>query len=191
MKYFSSDWHLGHSRSIEFAKRPFKDVQEMDETIIARMTSPLKKGDDFYFIGDLAWDPKSAEMFFEAFPRKARFYWVLGNHDRKDLIERFAGRCAFVGNMLEIKLSVAPNTPRQNITLCHYPMITWNKSHYNAWQLYGHHHVASWKYDELPWRTPGKQLNVNCEFFGFEPVSEEYLIEIMNSKPNNWDFIPR
>lgn len=198
MKYFSSDWHLGHVGSIKFSSRPFANVEEMDRTIIQRMTAPIKKGDDFYFLGDLAWDPKSAAMFFEAFPSKARFYWILGNHDkdkqRTDLrreLKPFEKYCAFVGDMLEIKFSTAPNTPRQAITLAHYPMLTWNKSHYNAWQLFGHHHVASWKHDEIPWRANGKQLNVNCEFFGYDPIDETYLIEIMATKPNNWDLIPK
>jgi calcineurin-like phosphoesterase family protein len=198
MKYFSSDWHLGHEGSIKFSNRPFANAEEMDRVIIQRMTAPIKKGDDFYFLGDLAWETKSAEMFFEAFPSKARFYWILGNHDKdkqrtclNSKLKPFEKYCAFVGDLLEIKLSITPNDSRQDITLAHYPMITWNKSHYNAWQLFGHHHTHSWKHEEIPVRTHGKQLNVNCEFYDYQPLNEHTVIELMSRKPSNWDLISR
>ena len=166
----------------------------MDAKIIERMTKPLKPGDDFYFLGDLGEAESSLQRFFDSLPRKVKFYWILGNHDRPKTIDKFRKYCHFVGDMYETKLVVdaaEKGKPRQPITLCHYPMITWNKSHYGAWQLYGHHHIASWKYQEIPERARGKQLNVNCEFFGYEPIDENYLIEIMKTKPQNWDFMPR
>jgi calcineurin-like phosphoesterase family protein len=53
MWYFSSDWHLGHENVIRFSKRPFSSVEQMDSAIIKNMTSPLKRGDEFFFLGDL------------------------------------------------------------------------------------------------------------------------------------------
>lgn len=166
----------------------------MDSKIIERMVAPLKPSDDFYFLGDIGNDENSIKRFFDALPRGVKFYWILGNHDHPKTVDKFAPLCHFIGHMYETKIVVGEpmkGKPRQHIVMCHYPMITWNKSHYGAWQLYGHHHTRTWKQDELPYRAGGKQVNVNCEFFGYEPIDENYLVDIMKTRADNWDLIPR
>ena len=181
MQYFSSDWHLGHYRSIQFSNRPFKDVDEMDSTIIHNMISPLKKGDDFYFLGDLAFNVASAAKFFNQLPKGVKFFWILGNHERT--ASHFIHHCVQQIPIKEIKIRGT------SVTLCHYPMITWNKSHYNAWQLFGHHHVSSHGHDKIHHLASGKQLNVNLEFHDYKPWTEDEIVEYMESRPDNWDLI--
>jgi calcineurin-like phosphoesterase family protein len=81
MWYFSSDWHLGHENVIRFSKRPFSSVEQMDSAIIKNMTSPLKRGDEFFFLGDLSWNIPVGERFFYSLPEGVQFHWILGNHD--------------------------------------------------------------------------------------------------------------
>lgn len=181
MKYFSSDWHLGHSKTIEFSNRPFKDVDEMDSSIIHNMISPLKKGDEFYFLGDLAFDIPSAAKFFTQLPTGIKFFWILGNHE--GTANQFKHYCIQQTPLKEIRIQ------KNFVTLCHYPMITWNKSHYGAWQFYGHHHISSHGTDQLYKFAVGKQLNVNCEMHDYKPWSEEEIIEKMKTLPDNWDLI--
>jgi calcineurin-like phosphoesterase family protein len=166
----------------------------MDATIIERMIAPLKSSDDFYFLGDMGSNESSIKRFFDSLPKGVKFYWILGNHDQPKTVDKFRNHCHYVGHMCDTKIVIGEpmrGKPRQHIVMAHYPMITWDRSHYNSWQLFGHHHAASWKHDEIPWRANGKQLNVNCEFFGYEAVNEIYLAEIMATKPNNWDLIPK
>lgn len=181
MKYFSSDWHLGHFRSIEFSDRPFKTVEEMDETIIENMISPLKKGDELYFLGDMAFDIETAAKFFTRLKKGIKLFWILGNHERT--AKHFQHYCIQQSLMKEIRIQ------KNSTTLCHYPMITWNKSHYNAWQLYGHHHAKSHGFEKVPELASGKQLNVNCEFHNYTPWHEDEIIEYMKNRPDNWDII--
>jgi len=181
MQYFSSDWHLGHSKTIEFSNRPFKDIKEMDSMIISNMISPLKKGDDFYFLGDLAFDIPSAAKFFNQLPKGVKFFWILGNHERT--AKEFQHYCIQQTPMKEIRIQKA------HVTLCHYPMITWNRSHYNSWQLYGHHHISSHGHEKIPLLAAGKQLNVNLEFHDYKPWSEDEVVEYMSKRPDNWDII--
>jgi len=77
------------------------------------------------------------------------------------------------------------------VVLCHYPMLTWNKSHYNSFMLYGHHHTNSNGTAELAYKAEGKMLNVNVEFHNYMPWSEEEVIEYMSHRPDNWDLIRR
>lgn len=68
-----------------------------------------------------------------------------------------------------------------HITLCHYAMRVWNKSHFNAWQLYGHSHGNL---------SPlGKQYDVGVDNNDFNPISLEKLIKVMENKPNNFNYI--
>lgn len=183
MKYFSSDWHLGHENVIKFSGRVFESIEKMNEQIITNMISVLRPGDEFYFLGDLAWKSYSLNQFFDKWPKSIGFHWILGNHDKS--WTSFRNRCSSVSDLKKIKIN------ETTVILCHYPMLTWDKSHYNSWMLFGHHHKNSHGTKDLETLARGKMLNVNVEFNNFMPYSEEEVAKIMANKPNNWDFIER
>lgn len=197
MKWFSSDWHLGHSKTIEMGSRPFKDVEEMDNKIIENMFVDVKRGDDFYFLGDMAWNVANIIRVLEvAAKKKIRFHWILGNHDFR-FVKQFQGKIKqynqlnSMHDMFEVKLTDKEGNHYPTI-LCHYPMLTWNKSHYNSFLLFGHHHRKTHKAEEIAkFEQNGKMLNVCCEFHDYKPVNELDIIEIMSKRPNNWDYIER
>jgi calcineurin-like phosphoesterase family protein len=56
---------------------------------------------------------------------------IWGNHDSFSIKDLFSGYYDI--------LNVTVNN--QRITLCHYAMAVWDKSHRGAWQLYGHSHT--------------------------------------------------
>jgi len=183
MKYFTSDFHIGHTKVIQFSKRPFSSVQEMDDTIIKNVISILKPKDELYFLGDFSWSLSSSQKFFSQLPYDVDFYYILGNHENGH--ERFKSRCKVISPLYEIVIA-------GNITtLCHYPMITWNKSHYNSWHLFGHHHNNSNGTDKLSSLVHGKALNVNIEFHDYKPWSEDEIVAYMSKRPDNWDLIRR
>lgn len=186
MKWFSSDLHLSHNRIIteEFSNRPFSSIEEMNEVIINNMIAPLKKGDDFYFLGDLSWSGEATNLWFDKLPRGVRFHWILGNHDEK-MYKSYEHLCTSVSRIKEIKIGKTPTT------LCHYPMLTWNKSHYDSFMLFGHHHINGHGTLELESKTQGKMLNVNCEFNNYKPYSEDDILRIMQAKGNNWDSLTK
>ena len=196
-KWFTSDWHLGHNAAIEYGQRPFKDTEEMSNQIIKNMFSYTRRGDDLYFLGDLAWGKEWIEIVLEeATKRKIRFRWILGNHDMryanlyKNRIKVF-NKHNSMHEMIEIKLTDKEGK-HYPTTLCHYPMFTYNKSHYNAFLLFGHHHATTHGAGVISqFEKQGKRLNVNCEFHDYRPVSEIEIIEAMRHKPNNWDLIDK
>lgn len=64
----------------------------------------------------------------------------------------------------------------QKITLCHYAMHTWNKSHHGAWQLHGHSH-GSLKPDPNMLRV---DVGVDC--WSYSPVSMAEIAKVMAEK---------
>jgi len=157
--YFTSDMHLGHKNIIKYSDRPFKSVEEMDEEIINRFNSVVKSDDVVYDLGDLCLSN------FNVY--KHRFNGTLirikGSHDR---------------DIKEPRMMVV--TPENlfdeyrnpiSITLCHYAMRSWERSHYATWHLYGHHH------GKLP--PYGLSFDVGVDCWNFYPVSLDQVKEKM------------
>lgn len=182
MIYFSSDWHLSHSNVLKFSNRPFENVEQMNE-IIFHQVIELTPGSQLYFIGDIGFNEKIVEHFFEKIkPRNIHFHWIIGNHDKKVNYKKFKKYCASMSEYKYIKIE------EQGIFLCHYPMFTWHNSHYNSWLLYGHHHAKSIGTPEVFQKLIGKTLNVNLEFNDYKFWNFENIKKYMNGKPDNWDY---
>ena len=180
-KIFTSDWHLGHNRVIhDFGERPFSSVEEMDNTIIDNMFSGLKKNDMIYFLGDLYWNIDSFWKMYNQIPNGVRFFWIIGNHDHKQVKQHYA-HFELITPMMDTKIQ------GNHVVLCHYPMTTWNRSHHGSWQLFGHHHKGG----HVEPNVIGKQLNVNVEYHDYKPWTEEEIVEYMKSRPDNFDYIQR
>jgi calcineurin-like phosphoesterase family protein len=183
MKYFTSDWHLSHNGILEFSKRPFENVEQMDNTIINNVLATVEGGDEIYFLGDLTWNHLTAERFFRQLPDNINFHWILGNHEKG--WQRYRKNCTSISYMKEVTINKHP------VILCHYPMLTWNKSHYNSWHLFGHHHYKSNGWRHIEKMTKGKMLNVNVEFNDYQMWSENQIEKYMNKRKDNWDYIKK
>jgi calcineurin-like phosphoesterase family protein len=79
--YLTSDFHWGHSNSIIYDKRPFKDVNHMNRVLINNYNSCVHEGDTCYFLGDIGFtkDENFAKMVAELNGTKIL---ILGNHDK-------------------------------------------------------------------------------------------------------------
>jgi calcineurin-like phosphoesterase family protein len=177
MNWFTSDWHLSHFQVMVTLKRPFKSTEEMNEVIIDNFYSSVKPGDNVYFIGDMSFDKKTANDFFEKKPRNIYFHFIYGNHDKniKQLIKK---HCSSFSWIKDIKIN------NQKITLCHYMMASWNHSHWGAWHLFGHHHNKIQADHSI-----GKTLDVCVDLHNFKPLSFEEVEEYIKNRPDNWDLI--
>lgn len=179
MKYFTSDLHLGHENVIEFAERPFKSLDEMNDTIMTKLVEPLRKNDSLYILGDIAWNKTVMRELCARLPYGVDVFCNKGNHDSSKVLKP-NDKIKEVYMMKEIKIGDI------RATLCHYPMKVWNESHHNSFDLFGHiHRNEEFRQFELN----GKMLNVNCEFHNFVPWNEDEIIEYMKNQPDNFDAI--
>ncbi len=147
----------------------------MNSTFIKNFKSLVKLGDILYFLGDLTSENKVARVFFENF-KHIQIHFIIGNHDSNKVIKLANEFCASVSQLKDIKIEGQP------ITLCHYAMRVWHRSHFNSWQLYGHSHG---KLEPI-----GKQQDVGVDNNNFFPVSFNELVKMMKNRPNNFNYIP-
>lgn len=165
--WFTADLHLNHANIMHYCNRPFKNVEEMDETITKNFTDLLRKGDVLYILGDLSFKRKPVEDFLSTITNMGiEIHFIIGNHDKDggtlDIIRNY---CDSVQEVKEIKINGT------YITLCHYPMYSWNKSFHGAWHLYGHVH------GRLKLKT--RSYDVGVDNNNFKPVSYTWLKRLM------------
>lgn len=177
MIWFTSDLHFGHANIIRFASRPFADVETMTEGLIERWNTRVQPRDEIYVLGDFCWrPPKYALPILERL--RGRKYLVEGNHDRACVRDKtFQSHFAWIKPLVEIKIQDRDaHGGVQRITLCHYPLLTWNHAHRGAWMLHGHSHGS------LPATLQGRRIDVGVDCQGFEPKSYDALKEQMAAR---------
>ncbi len=79
--FFIADTHFGHQNIIQYEKRPFQNVQEMDAILIENWNKKVNKDDKVYILGDFAM---GSEEYIKDIINKLKGYkvFVLGNHDK-------------------------------------------------------------------------------------------------------------
>jgi len=174
--WFTSDWHINHAKIIDYCNRPFEEVEEMDESIMENFDSLVSKNDIVFFLGDIAFGEDMAKHILNLITKKAEVHFILGNHDMR-YINTISSVANSVNTLLDIQIDDQP------ITLCHYPMRTWHKSHFDSIQLFGHVHGRL--------QPKGKQWDVGVDNNRFLPVSYETIKHIMKTQPHNENYIDK
>jgi len=83
MKWFTSDWHLGHKNCLKFDKRPFKNLKDMNSALIKNINQRVRRDDELYVLGDVAFKVSNLDII-NIFLKKIiceRKILILGNHD--------------------------------------------------------------------------------------------------------------
>ena len=53
--FFTSDTHFGHSKIIDYCKRPFSSIEEHDKTLIQNWNNVVGQDDTVFHLGDFAY----------------------------------------------------------------------------------------------------------------------------------------
>lgn len=185
MDWFISDLHLNHELVVK--TRNFPSMEKMNETLL-HMFDVVKKGDNIYLLGDVAWDADGAKMLFDYLIMKKKVGKVVlaeGNHDKNWLGKIDLHPRVEVCQTMLIK-SQHKNGFR-SIFISHYPQMIYDKSHHGAYQLHGHGHMDTIDRPMLDALQMGKRINVNCELHNYKLWSRSEIEETMKSKPENID----
>jgi len=186
--HFTSDYHLGHHNVIKFDGRPFSDLQEMHKTLIDRWNSVVDDDDIVFYLGDLSYKDrgKTSKWFLDNV--KGKIYFIMGNHDKYRDISRlnrfekiFGDDTGLGGATISVKDEDA-NRGYQSIVMCHYPILSWNKSHYGAWHIHGHCHQSITKNPEMDWYYKRKVIDAGSNGWDYRPISYQEVKDIMSKK---------
>lgn len=166
--FFTSDTHFNHANIIKFCNRPFKDVEQMNDVMIANWNSVIGKDDTVFHLGDFCLG--GAAEWTKILDRlNGKIYLIMGNHDLKNIRQGFISRFEHVAMQMRIEIV------KKRIYLCHYPFLCFEGSYKDdVWQLFGHVHTrrsnSGIDAGRLQYLYP-TQYDVGVDNNNFTPVS--------------------
>ncbi len=171
MIFFSADTHFGHANIIRFCDRPFRTVDEMDETLVSNWNDRVGGNDTVYFLGDLFFRA-SADRVKDILGRlRGRKHLVVGNHDSSWMDRELVGR-----HFVEASNFLDVSDGGRHLVMCHYPLLCWGGEG-KSWMIHGHihnnRHMDYWPLLQVRERV----LNAGVEINGYAPVAFEELFE--------------
>ena len=156
--FVTSDLHLGHYNIIEYCNRPFRRLDEMNNTLINNWNSQVKAKDTVFFLGDLAFGKHSkTDDWIDQLNGNIIFF--KGNHDASQTIQFFTSAIVTFGD-IPFYLTHDPYSVPQ----------TWR-----GWIIHGHHHNnIPDKYPFIHYRL--KTVNVSVELTTYAPVDINIIL---------------
>ena len=164
--FFTSDEHYEHANVIRFCNRPFANIEEMREGLIANHNAVVGPNDVTYHLGDMFWRRCSIPLANQILDRlNGKHYLLLGNHD--EVAKRVAGRFEWV------KETSLVQTPTR-VWLSHYAHRSWPDSHKFSYHVYGHTHgvLSDYRYS----------TDVGVDAKNYHPFSYDELVAYMAAK---------
>ena len=163
MIYFISDFHLFHKNIIEYAKRPFKDVVEMNSHILKQWNSIVTPEDDVMFLGDfLFYKEDYCKEILDKF--NGNKHLIIGNHDRKKVVQ--CESWSYTGNSCSFEHSETGHL----ICLQHRPFVN---QEFDPKKILIHGHTHG--YHGL---INNNQIDVSCEAINYTPISIDDIIKL-------------
>lgn len=171
--FFTSDTHFGHKNIIDFCKRPFFNVEEMNETLIENWNSIIPEDGEIFVLGDFAF---GNHAFWEYIINRlnGKIHLIIGNHDRRAL----SNHCDKLFESINFQLQL--NINNKIIDLNHYPFLCYAGSYRgenSSYNLFAHVHTSNkleyntgLDFERLSNLFP-TQYDVGVDFNNYKPIS--------------------
>ena len=169
MNYFISDTHFGHVNVLKFDKRPFKNIDEMNSTIINNWNNKVNDDDHIWILGDFCYRSANPPEYYLSQLRGHK-HLLIGNHDKTVLNSKSA-----ISMFDSIQKLQHIKDGKHNIILCHFPLAEWDGMYRGSYHIYGHihnKHDAVYRFMSMS----GKALNAGCMINNYTPVTFDELI---------------
>ncbi|WP_279482492.1 metallophosphoesterase family protein [Aureimonas sp. SK2] len=162
MIFFTGDTHFNDPRVLRLDRRPFADLAEHDEALVAAWNAAVGAEDEVWHLGDVA---RGTPAFKDGLLSRLNGtkHLIAGNNDDAATLENSHWRSVQAYAELDVDGT--------RLVLCHYAFRTWNGMGKGAINLHGHSHA---RLKPLP-----RQFDVGVDVFPYRPVS---LPEILASR---------
>lgn len=168
--FFTADTHFRHTNILKHSNRPFLNIREHDEALIANWNSVVGEEDHVYHLGDFGFG--SNESMFEILCRlRGKIHFIRGNHDKNFLKGKCKDRLVWVNDTKF--LTVQEEGVTYKIFLSHYAHRTWDRKHYGTWHLFGHSHGTM--------KPHGLSFDVGVDCWNYTPISLKTISKKMDS----------
>jgi len=151
--------YFNHYNIIKYCDRPFETLEQMNNEQLANINDVVGRNDTYWHLGDFAWT--NPNVFLDAINcNDIRI--IVGNHDKSLLKSQLGSKVKLYYGYLDTKIE------SQKVTLCHYPMLSWNASFHGSWHLHGHVHGMI--------SQPQKwSMDVGVDTVQYAPISWEHV----------------
>lgn len=137
--FFTSDTHFGHSKIIDYCKRPFSSIEEHDKTLIQNWNNVVGQDDTVFHLGDFAY---GNSQFISNIIKQLNGNIILikGNHDLRNMNPTLYNIFSDVVYQARILID------KQTVYLNHFPFLCFDHGDINLYkdnysiQLFGHVH---------------------------------------------------
>lgn len=137
--FFTSDTHFGHSKIIDYCKRPFSSIEEHDKTLIQNWNNTIGQDDTVFHLGDFAY---GNSQFISNIIKQLNGNIILikGNHDLRNMNPTLYNMFSDVIYQARILID------KQTVYLNHFPFLCFDHGDINLYkdnysiQLFGHVH---------------------------------------------------
>lgn len=180
--FFTSDTHFFHKNIIKYCDRPFDNVEEMNAKIVENWNKVVPKDGVVFHLGDVSLTGGSKRLSEILMKLNGTIHLITGNHERDALDKEYIRtRWESINDLVEIEVEDEEITyGKQQIVMCHYPMIAWNGSHRGTWQLFGHVHGGLSNKGIIKHAPTQIDMGVDCH--NFTPVSYQQVKEIITQQ---------
>lgn len=174
--YFTSDTHFSHKLSRLHELRGVANAAEMDDLLVENWNAVVRREDVVYHLGDFALC--GTGRLREILGRlHGRIIFIPGNHDRRNVVNTMRAEALVLAPKLhDIEVDGLP------VILCHYPILSWDRSRHGSWHLHGHQHGSA-----LPVQTGLLSLDVGVDCNNLAPVSWDQICVKMGDKIRSSD----
>ena len=172
--WITSDTHFGHENIIKYEHRPFRNSEEMNESLIARWNAHVKQLDMVYHLGDfgLGRPEKMKEILGKL---NGHITLIRGNHD--DSLSKLID-CGFVCVANELTLQYKT----WEFRMMHHPStdLIYDDMNHGIINLHGHIHGKN--------RANRNRINVSCDAWDYTPITlDDLMMEHRKQRKPNYD----
>ena len=137
--FFTSDTHFGHSKIIDYCKRPFSSIEEHDKALIQNWNNIVGQDDTVFHLGDFAY---GNSQFISNIIKQLNGNIILikGNHDLRNMNPTLYN--IFSDAVYQARILI----DKQTVYLNHFPFLCFDHGDINLYkdnysiQLFGHVH---------------------------------------------------
>jgi calcineurin-like phosphoesterase family protein len=159
--YFISDTHFGHRNIIDFCKRPFSSVGEMNGTLLRNWYETIGDNDRVFFVGDLALGRRGSRTLDWYNKLNGDFIFIKGNHDDCSFISHTSHYILVYGGFKFYFVHNPKDIPKD----------------WKGWAIHGHTHNNDLR--RYPFINGERRtINASVEVIGYKPVDLDEIIEM-------------